>query len=162
MQAVIDQLTNPQAMKLIAQIEEPFKKLPHLPKWLTGFLATVAPYLALIGGILGLIGGASMMMWAFGLGNMAGFYRSYIHVSSAYFVLSGLITLVTSAIALMSFSYLKKRSLTGWTLMFWNSVISIGQNVIALVFGTSGIIGLIIGALISLYVAFEMKREYHN
>lgn len=159
MEAVISQLTSKEAMKLITQLENVFKTLPHLPQGIVEFLVKIAPWFALLGGVFGILGALSAL--SAGLG-MTG-YSAWMQLagfSSIYFLVNGAFQLVAAALLLLSFKYLKERALTGWVLVFWEMVVSAGMMIALLVlsggFGLSGFVGILIG----FYILFELKSSY--
>jgi hypothetical protein len=155
---MLEQLTSPQAMKLIAQVEQPFKGLPHLPKGLVDFLVGIAPWLVGLGGVLSIIGGLSL------LGNTSGMqsnmWMQLAGISPAYFLLSGVISLVSGALMLMAFKPLKNKELKGWVYMFWLELINVVQMAVGVAFGASSIVGMVIGLAIGFYILFELKPSY--
>jgi hypothetical protein len=50
-----EKLTDAKAMGFIDQVGDVFKGLPHLPASIIEILVKVAPWLALLGGVLGLL-----------------------------------------------------------------------------------------------------------
>ncbi|HYD35391.1 MAG TPA: hypothetical protein VD999_04955 [Vitreimonas sp.] len=158
MQALVDRLTDKQSMDFIAQIEQPFKNLPHLPAGLTGFLAMIAPYLSLLGGVLSIFAAVALLplvMGASAVGMMVG------ETVNPVVALINIVLMVLSGIlALLAFKPLRDRAMRGWVLMFWGQVLGIVSSLVGLLGGDGNIIGFVIGLVIGFYVLFEMKREY--
>jgi hypothetical protein len=160
---VMEKMSNPKAMELVNQLEKTFKKAPHLPKGLVDFLGSISPWLALLGGVLGILASLSMLSAAAGLSRfmgsayMMGYYSSF---NLAYFAVAGISELIVSVLLLLAFKPLQAKSQTGWLLMFWIQVINIVSMVIEVVLGGSSIIGLVLGAAIGMYVLFEMKPYF--
>ncbi len=164
MQQVIDRLTSAQAKKFVAQVEQPFKSVPHMPESWTEFLAKIAPYLAGLGGIFGILGGVSTLSYAFNFSSSLMWIDQMVGLSPVYLIITGLLEIVSGVLGIMAYKYLKARSLTGWMLMFWNMMLSLVSSVVAVILGpafVSSLIGALIGAAIGLYILFEMKREYN-
>ena len=133
--------------ELVKSLDKLFKKAPHLPANARDVLVTIAPWLALIFGILGIIAGVS----AIGLSPMALFGG----VDAGMFVLiSGVLTIVSSVLMLMAYPKLAKRHYSGWMLLFWSELVS----VIPAVFALS--VGSVLGILIGFYLLFEIKGHY--
>lgn len=155
---MLDKLTNKEAMDFINKIQEPFKTLPHLPKGLVEFFVKIAPYLALIGAVLGLISGPVI--------GLLGSFASLLTLSPMFLVWTigtVVITLLNSVILFYAFNPLKNRQMKGWMLLFWSDVLSVISGIIGMVYGNSnGFIGTILGIVIGLYILFEMKPFYAN
>lgn len=132
------------------------KKAPfQIPMGGKEFLATIAPYLIIIGAILfalslpallglGIFGGA--------MGMMAGYtgWGYAVIVSMA----AGVVSLI---LELMALSGLFKRTAHSWRLMYYASLVSVVGNVLSL-----NLIGAVIGAVIGWYILFQMKELYKN
>lgn len=150
-----------QMMGLVAKIEAwldeyMVKKAPfQIPMGGKEFLATIAPYLVIIGVIffvlslpallgLGMLGGAVGMMagklgWTYGV----------------------LVSTIASAISIvmeaMAISGLFKRTHKAWHLLFLASLVSFAGNILAL-----NLIGGLIGGVIGWYILFQVKELYKN
>lgn len=157
MEAIITQLTSKEALKFIAQVENIFKSVPHLPKGIVEFLVKIAPWLALVGGVLSVIGGISSLSG--GLGAEMSWMR-LAGYSSTFFLISGVFQLLAGGLLLLSFKYLKTQHLTGWVLLFWEMVISIVQSIALMALWGGLNVMSVLWILIWLYVLFEMKPKY--
>ena len=156
MASVLDNLTNGEAMKFIDQVNEPFKGVPHLPKGIVEFFVQIAPWLALIGGILGLIGGPFI-----GLVGTLGSVLTLSPMLMISMIVTAVITLANAILMLLAFGPLKNRELKGWVLLFWSNILGIVEAVLGLVSGGYGsLVGSIIGVLIGFYILFEMRSFY--
>jgi hypothetical protein len=133
---------------LIATLEELFVKAPNLPVNAREMLVKVAPWIALIFGILGVLAGLA----AFGLSPLALFGGVG---ASGFLLLTGVLTIASSVLMLMAFPKLQTRQMGGWTLLFWSEVI----NVVASLLG-GNIVGALIGAVIGFYLLFQVKSYY--
>lgn len=163
MKEVVAKLTSPEAYKLVGQVEQPFKSVPHLPASWTEFLAKIIPYLVGLSGVLSVIGGLSTLSYAIGFNSTLMWVGSYLSLSPIYLFGSALMQLLSGALSLLAFNYLKSRAMTGWMLLFWNMVLGILNSVLTIVFGPamgSSLLGAIIGTAIGLYLLFEIKRQY--
>jgi hypothetical protein len=160
MQQVIDSLTSKSVRDAIDQIAPTFKSAPHLPAGFVSFLANIAPWLAALGGVLGVLSGLSLI--SEGMGWQASLLMQFAGISPAYFLVIGLLQIVAAAIMLLAFKPLKDRKIEGWILMFWNMAISVLQSIVGVAFGlgVASLIGAAIGLAIGLYIMFEMKQEY--
>lgn len=136
-----------QLNELIPWMENIFKKAPHLPMNIQEVLVKIAPWLALIFGILGILGGIG----AIGVSPIAFLGGVY---ASAFVLLSGFLALAASVLLLVAFQGLLKRHVKGWTLLFWAEVISAVASLLSLS------VGAVIGIIIGFYLLFEIKGKY--
>lgn len=151
---MFDKLMSAESLSLIHKIEEPFSTLPHLPQGITQFLLKIAPWLALLSGIIGLITGVA-------LGVSIPVYFSQSLMLLVVTVLTVIITIVNSILLLHAFTPLKNRELKGWVFLFWSEVLGIIESILNVFHGGSAV-GTIIGALIILYALFEIKPFYNG
>lgn len=160
MQHYFDRLTDAKAQAIALKFEEPFKKLPHLPEGLVDFFATVAPWLVGLGGLLNIVSGLASILNSGNMG-MFGWAAPLVQLNPAYFIITGVVQIITGVISLAAFNPLRERQLRGWMLIFWTTILGLVHSIIGIAFGYSNIVGLVIGALIGFYILFEMKRKYH-
>ena len=136
---------------LIVSLENVFKGVPNLPANIREVLVKIAPWLALIFGILGIIGG----LGAIGvspIGVLGGVSNG------AFLLVIGVLTIVSSVMMVMAFPKLNKGEMGGWKLLFWSEVISFVSSLLALNVGS--IISALIGAAIGFYLLFQIKSYY--
>jgi hypothetical protein len=133
---------------VIKMLEDVYAKAPALPANVNETLAMIAPWFALIFGILGVIGGLGMVGWS-PLAAMGGF-----HYGGNIF-LSGILTLVASVLLLVAYPGLNKRQYVGWKWSFWSEVASLIGSLLA-----ANIIGGVIGAIIGFYILFQIKSYF--
>lgn len=138
---------------LVSNLEGVFKSLPHLPENIREMLVKVAPWLALIFGVLGLFVGVGAM--GFSPFAMFGGVRTGMMV-----FLSGVITLASSVLMLLAYPKLVKRSYNGWVFLFWAELMNAIYALLSALSGSGGFVGTILGVLIGLYLLFEVKRYY--
>lgn len=132
---------------LIAVLEKFYKQIPNLPDSIREVLVKIAPWLALVFGILGVIVG----LGALGLSPLAllgGLDASFI------VLLTGVVAIVASILMLMAFPKLQKRQYKGWELLFWSEVVSVVSAIISIS------VGSILGILIGFYLLFQIKNYY--
>lgn len=134
--------------KLIQTLEEFFSKAPHLPAKWREVLVKIAPWLVLIFGILGVLGGLA----ALGVSPVATF--GGVNYGTKLLI-AGVFTLVSSVLMLMAFPGLKARKYQGWRLFFWSEVVSVVASIISL-----DLVGAVLGFLIGFYILFEIKSHY--
>ncbi len=132
------------------------KKAPfQIPMGGKEFLATIAPYLVIIGIVLfvlslpvllglGAMGGALGMMG----GSMGWGYAMLVST------LTSIAVVVMEAIALPG---LFKRTQASWRLVFYATLVSFAGNVLAL-----NLVGAVIGGIIGWYLLFQVKELYKN
>jgi len=127
------------------------KGAPALPKGFKKFLVEVSPWLALIGGIMGLmgiLGALSLGGWALGMVSAFGY-----HVGWQYWLNVALLAVMTY-LDFKAFKLLKERKLAGWKLAWYMVVLSLVDAVVTL-----NVMG-VIGAAIGFYVLYQIKEEY--
>ncbi|MBI4037991.1 hypothetical protein HY382_03030 [Candidatus Curtissbacteria bacterium] len=136
---------------IIKSLEDIFKKLPPLPANAVATLFKITPWLAIIFGILGLIGALA----AFGIFTVfapfaiVGRYSNY-----GLGLISTIGLAVSSLMMIVAFPSLKAGKMAGWNLLFWSEIISIGSSLLSISVGT------ILGAVIGLYILFQIKPKY--
>lgn len=140
-----------QSMDLIATLEDLYKSAPSLPVNIREVLVKITPWIALIFGVLGVLGGLTAVGFS-PLGVFAGIG------SSVTLLLSGILTIVASVLMLMAFPKLQKHLYAGWTLLFWSEVVSFVSSVLSLSVGS--VIQALIGAAIGFYLLFQIKSYY--
>lgn len=149
---MFDRLMGKESLSIINKIQETFSTLPHLPQGIVQFLLKIAPWLALLSGIIGLITGIA-------LGISIPVYFSQGPMLLIVTVLTVIITIVNSVLLLYAFTPLKGRELKGWVFLFWSEALGIIESVLNIFHGGSAV-GTIIGAIIILYVLYEIKPFY--
>ncbi len=157
MQSIMDMLAQKDALKFVAAIEPIFKSAPHLPKGLVSFFVEIAP---LVAGFVGIVSGVTALAALTGGTWLAGYGMTG---SGAGLTVSALFGLVTAALLLLAVKPLHEKKVAGWMLLFWITVLSFVVNVVLIVltpYFSTGIIGAILGVVISMYVLFEMKSMY--
>jgi hypothetical protein len=147
-----------QAEKKMAALESwmapIFAKAPHLPQNIREGITNIAPWLALIFGILGLLaisslGGFGLLL---SLSFLGGSYSFMLFVA----ILFGLIA---SVLDLLAYKPLTKRMKKGWNYLFYGNVLSAAGAILQIISGYS-VIGNIIGAVIGFWLLFEVREMY--
>lgn len=140
------------ANQLASMMEEWFKKLPPLPANAVESIFKIAPILALIFGVLGILvsiaGLSALSLFApvAALGGAAPQFGLGIIATIGF--------LVSSVMMLLAYPGLKAGKIGGWNLMFWSEVVM----VVTAVIGIS--IGNVLGAAIGFYLLFQLKPKY--
>lgn len=137
---------------IINSIEKLYKNLPPLPKSVTDFIVVITPWLALIFGVMGVLG--SLMV--FGVGT----------VLSPLIVLGGgvtqaaglsiavILSIIISVVTVIAVPSLFSKKAMGWRLLFLSEALSILSAVVSLSLGG------VIFPLIWFYVLFQIKSYY--
>jgi uncharacterized membrane protein len=137
---------------VVVSTEKLYKKLPDLPKGVKEFAVAVAPWLAIVFGILGILGSLA----AFGISTVA---SPFVALGGGLglatnLIIATLLGLVESILMVIAFPSLLKRRYFGWTMLFWSEVLAIVAGVILL-----SVYSVIVG-LIWLYFVFQIKSYY--
>lgn len=133
---------------LIKSLEDVFKNAPSLPTNIKEVLVKIAPWLALVAGLLGLLFGL-MGLGLSPLGLLGGLRNG------VFLLLASVLVIVAAVVDLMAFPKLNKREYAGWKLIFWSEIAWILWSLFA-----GNIIGAILGAVIGLYILFQVKSYY--
>ncbi len=137
--------------QFITTLENFYKNAPNLPVNIREVLVKIAPWFALIFGILGILGGLGAVGFSpVGLVDGVG--------TSLFLMVSGVLTIVASVLMLMAFPKLQKHQYGGWRLLFWSEVVSILASLLSITVGS--ILGAVISALIGFYILFQIKSYY--
>ena len=134
------------------------KKAPfQLPKYVKEIIVKFAPYLAILGVVMGIPGvlallGAGTILAPLGLvgGMMTG--RPFLGIG---FIVNVLFLGVMVLLEALAIPGLFSRSKKAWTFLYWSSLVGVVQNVVSFNIG-----GVIIGGLISMYFLFQVKEYY--
>lgn len=124
-----------------------------LPQGLVDFLVKVAPWVALVLGILGAIGALAL----FGIGSILGPFvvlgGGTAALGSTFLaaVFSGII----AVLYLMSFTGLKNRKLSGWNMLFYVETLYIISDLVSV-----RIASAVLSAVIGYYVLFQIRSAY--
>lgn len=136
----------------IKMMEDWFSKLPPLPKNVNEVIVKITPWIALIFGVLGVLGSialfgvttvvAPLVAMGSGVGQATGG------------MVGAILALLSSVLLLAAFPGTNKRKMSGWTLLFYSEVVSTVASIIAL--NLTGVVG----ALIGFYILFQIKSYY--
>lgn len=137
-------------------LDDYYAKLPPLPKGASDFIVSVAPWLALIFGVLSVLTGIA------GFGVLAVLSPFATVAGAGVYAVTGLVAslvlLVEGVVMLLAFSPLKGRHVRGWNLMFLSLVLSVLSSVVSL--RVFGVVESIIGALIGYYFLYQIRSYY--
>jgi len=138
--------------ELIKMMEDWFSKLPALPKSVNEVIVKISPWIAIIFGVLGVLG--SIVALGF-VTVLAPFIAMGAGIGQASGGIIGVIlALISSALLVFAFPGLNRRSEKGWTLLFYSEVVSAVASVVALS------VGGLVGNLIGFYIIFQIKSYY--
>ena len=142
--------------QLTKTLDENYKKLPALPKGVNEFIVSVAPWLALIFGVLAVVSG----LGAFGLLTALSPYAMVAGATRYAFtgLFAAVLLIVQGALELWAFPSLKARKVKGWNLLFYSLLLSVVSSVVTLSVGS--VIGAVVGALIGYYFLYQVKSYY--
>lgn len=175
-----------EATKKVA--DEAQKKLSGLEGWLDGifgekfpvqipkagreWIVKVSPWLALVGGILGLWASWSfwraghyvnqLVEWANTLSAAYGGTTTATHLGLMWY-LALVVLLLQSVLLLMAFSGLKAQKRSGWNLLFLTTLVALLLGVVELFvsgYGFGNFLGSVIGAAISFYLLFQVRSYF--
>ncbi len=147
---------NKQLKPLLKTLDDNYAKLPALPKGVNEFIVTVAPWLALIFGVLAIFAG----LGAFGILTAFAPFAAVAGAGQYAFIglLAALVLLVQGGIELWAFPSLKARKVKGWDLMFYGLLLSVVSSVVSLNVGS--VVGALVGFLIGYYFLYQVKSYY--
>ncbi len=142
--------------QLTKALDENYKKLPVLPKGVNEFIVSVAPWLALVFGVLAIVTG----LGAFGLLTALSPVAMYAGAGGYAFtgLLAAVVLLLQGVVELLAFPGLKARKVKGWNLMFYSLLLSVLSSVVALSVGS--VVGAVVGFLIGYYFLYQVKSYY--
>lgn len=141
---------------MVKALDDNYAKLPALPKGVNEFIVTVAPWLALIFGVLAVFSG----LGAFGILTALAPVATVAGAGQYAFtgLIAALILLVQGGIDLWAFPSLKARKVMGWNLMFYSLLLGVVSSVVTLNVGS--VVGGVVGALIGYYFLYQVKSYY--
>jgi hypothetical protein len=143
---------------LVATAQETYERInpPSLPAALKELLVTFAPWLALLGGVIGLmvfVPGVLLLLVLSPFAGAAGGGLDYVST-----IIHLILSAVGAVMSLMAFSGLRNRTLGGWTMAFWATAAYVVAGLVPI--GIGSLIGTIISGAIGLYVLFQTKPYY--
>ena len=129
-----------------------YAKLPSLPKNAQEVIVKITPWIALIFGILGVLGGVA------GLGILT-VLSPFALIGGGAGSLGGgfvasLLLLVSSALLLAAFPGTRSRKTSGWNFLFWSEAVSLVSAVVSV--SLSGILFSLIG----FYILYQIRSHY--
>ncbi|MBI5044872.1 MAG: hypothetical protein HZC02_03030 [Candidatus Levybacteria bacterium] len=133
---------------IIVMMDDWFGKLPPLPTNIREVIVRITPWIALVFGVLGILAG----LGAVGVSPVVLFGGIR---SSMLVLVSGLLTIASSAMLLAAYPKTKAHKKQGWNLLFWSTVVSLVSSIVA-----GGLVSAIIWGLVEFYLLFQIKSYY--
>ncbi len=135
-----------------------FSTLPHLPQNARQTISSIAPWFALIFGVIGLLGivstGAIASILSFSF-----FGNGLMQLS---WTISILAAIFAAVFQILAYQPLTKKQKKGWNYLFYGTVLTAVAALVELIFGYgSGAAQTIIGSFIGLWLLFEIRSSYH-
>lgn len=145
--------------QLIDTIKPVFAKFPHLPKGATDVLVMVAPWLALIFGVLGVLATVTAVLGLVGISGAAMMYMPVVGAVVSGFSVLALVSLLfglgSSVLELLAYPGLKDRKTVGWRYLFLSQSVSVLGAIVAF-----NIVGAVISFVIGYYLLYEVRSYY--
>jgi hypothetical protein len=152
-----------QTKQLVKPLENLYAKAPALPVGAREFIVSIAPWVALILGILSVVGFALSLL---GWGSLAAVapLAAGMHVGfTGLLLVASVLGLVSGVLYLLAFKPLQKRALKGWNLLFWvlliNAVSAVVSGV-AVFLNPFSIVWALVWLAIELYFLLQVKSYY--
>ena len=144
------------ANQLAKSLDQYCAKIPAFPKGLKDFIVQIAPWLALVVGVLTILAAINILSALSSVSQFAAIagVRGYTVTG----ILTLLIILAQGIIELLAFSPLKANKIKGWNLLYYSLILSVISSVITL--SVISILSSIIGALIGYYFLYQIKSYY--
>jgi hypothetical protein len=133
-----------------------FAKAPHLPQnWRKG-ITLIAPWLALVFGILGLVGFLGTSQLGVLLSPLVALRHGFSGIMAFFVVLLNFVTLI---LAILAFSPLSEMRKVGWDYIFYAFITSSLATIIYFFISASGLRDVVV-ILIGAYILFEVRERY--
>lgn len=146
----------------VKMLEGGFGKLPPLPANVREVLVKIAPWIALIFGVLGVLAIVSGVLGLLGLGlfgaSLAPYGGMAVAGASAFGIVFLLLSLIPTVLQLLAYPGLKAKKMAGWNYLLYSLVASVVISVVS--GGFNSIFGAVVGAAIGLYILFQVKSYY--
>ncbi len=136
----------------IMTMEEWFTKLPPLPKGGKEGIVMITPWVALIFGILGVLGGLAGFGFLAAVSPLIAMGNGLNGAAGS--LVGAALGLVASAMLLAAFPGTNKKQMRGWVLLFWSEAISVVAAAVS--YSLTGILVSLIG----FYLLFQIKSYY--
>lgn len=141
-----------QQLPLEKEMRDLFAKFPAFPESLVDILVTIAPWLAVIGGILGFLGLLSLLgldaafVGTIGVGAYGSSWRFYVSIIGGA---------IAAVLYIMAFTPLRTQKKRGWDLMYYAFLVNLLLYLV-----TFQIFALIISFIIGGWILFQIRPKY--
>ena len=129
-----------------------YAKLPNLPKGGRDALVSIMPWVAIIGGVVGVV------LAIAGLGILTAFAPLALMVDGGAGIGGGMvhavILLAASVLLIMAYPGVKSHKEKGWRLLFWSEAVYLISAVISFNLGS------VLGSLIGFYIVYQIRSYY--
>ncbi len=139
----------------------------QLPENIKKMLVEFAPWLALVGGVLGILSAYNLWQWAHRLESINRVFGDIIPAQNVslglMFWLSIAATLLFAALALLAFPGLKAKKKVGWNLMFYSMIANVAYGVVSLFYdggGVGSLLTALVMSAIGFYILFQIRSNY--
>lgn len=141
---------------ILKPLKDVYAKAPALPKSATDVLVSIAPWLALIFGVLAILAGIG------GLGLFTAFSPlAYMYAGAGLSVLllvSAAFAVIEGIVLVLAFMPLRARKVRGWNLLVWSEGLAILSSIVSLRVGD--VVWALVGAAIAFYILFQVESYY--
>lgn len=142
--------------ELLKPLKDVYAKAPALPTNARDVLVSIAPWLALVFGVLAVLAGIG------GLGLFTAFSPlAYMYAGagvSTLLLVSAVVAIVEGVVMVLAFAPLKARKIRGWNLLVWSEALAVLSSVVS--FRVGDVVWALVGAAIALYILFQVESYY--
>ena len=142
--------------ELLKPLKDVYAKAPVLPKNARDVLVSIAPWIALVFGVLAVLAGIG------GLGIFTAFSPlAYMYAGAGFstlLIVSAVVAIAEGVIMVLAFAPLKARKVRGWNLLVVSEVLAVVSSVVSLRVGD--VVSALIGAAIAFYILFQVESYY--
>ena len=133
--------------ELLKPLRDVYAKAPALPTNARDVLVSIAPWIALVFGVLAVFTAFSPLAYMYAGAGV-----------STLLLVSAVVAIVEGAVMVLAFMPLKARKVRGWNLLVWSEVLAVLSSVVSLRVGD--VISALIGAAIAFYILFQVESYY--
>lgn len=139
-----------------------FAKAPHLSVSIRQTLVSIAPWVALIVGVMGVLGIFSILSFLPMLASIPSMMIAGMGNLYPMMIVTTLVGGIAAVLDLLAFKPLKAKKKKGWSLLFYGNTLSALSAILSLIFGYSGGLGSLIGVIIGFWLLFEVREMYQE
>lgn len=137
----------------IEMAQDWFAKFPPLPANIKEVLVKIFPFLALIFGILGVLGAIAATGFLTVLSPMVVLGGGFGVAAGG--IIGSILMLVSSVMMVMAYPGLRDHKIAGWKYSFWSQTVSVVGSILAL-----NLVGALISVVVGYYLLFQIKSYY--